>query len=474
MKRILVIDNNEMMLEFMRELLEGEGYVTRTADGGLQALQMLPDFTPDAIFVDLVMPEIDGKRLCRLLRMQEGAQNSYIFVLSAIAAEDREQDISAYADAYVAKAPFKLLRENILTMLADFEAGRGEKYADTIVGLDSIYTREITRELLHSRRHMDEILSQISDGFIELTADDYTVVYANPAAASFMNMSENELITCRFPELFSPASRDYISARLAELENDSCTLGEEHSVMAGERQFKLKCTHIVYEQHRSILVLMEDISERKRNEQLVHKSLKEKEVLLQEIHHRVKNNFQIISSILNLQLNSSEDSQVQELLRVSQNRIDAMSLIHENIYRSENLTRISLQDYLEDLLGRLTATYGPRHVKAEVQAEGREISLVNAIPIGLIVNELVTNSLIHGLQENTDPRLQVSLSLEGDGQFLLTVTDNGAGFPDGFLEEPSDSLGMLIVRNLVNQLEGSLSFSSDGGAVTTVRFSVTE
>jgi PAS domain S-box-containing protein len=475
MKRILIVDNNVLLLEFMRDLLDDQGYQVKTASGGLEALEQVPSFRPDLVFVDLVMPEIDGKRLCRMLRNEKTSRSSYIVVLSAIAAEDRELDVTAYADAYVAKAPFKLLKENILTLLVDFEAGRTEGYADTVVGVDDIYTREITRELLQSKRHMDVILQNISDGFMEITSKAFTILFANESACAFLGLEEEQLISLYFPELFSADSRERVEEALASLHASSCTLGEEGDLFIGSRRVLLKCSHVVHDHYSSILLFMEDITERKRSEQIIRSSLREKELLLQEVHHRVKNNFQIVSSILNLQSNSSDDEAVQEVLRISQNRIDAMSLIHENIYRSENLTRIMLDEYFEDLLNRLVATYAGGRVEIHVDTGGREMDLVSAIPLGLIVNELVTNSLLHGSTDAAGARLSVTMEQEDESNLLLTVRDNGSGYPEELMKEASgketsDSLGLLIVYNLAHQLGGEASFYNDRGAVTAVRF----
>ncbi len=471
MKRILVIDNNVLMLEFMRELLKDEGYTIQTASGGLEALEQVPHFKPDLIFVDLVMPELDGKRLCRLLRRYETAGSSYIVVLSAIAAEDRELDVTAYADAYIAKTPFPQLSRHILTLLSDFEAGKTESYTNTVVGVEDIHTREITRELLHSRHHMDVILTHISDGFIEITANDYTVIFANNAACTFLGLTEEQLISFYFPELFNANCRDQITETLAELTPPfPATLGQEGEIRAGERNLQLKCSRVDYDHYSSFLIVMEDITERIRSEQRMHSSLREKELLLQEVHHRVKNNFQVVSSILNLQMNSSADDAVREVLRISQNRIDAMSLIHENIYRSDNFTRIALHDYLEDLMNRLIQTYAGEQVIRHVEAGNLEVDLVRAIPLGLIVNELVTNSLLHGSSGEGTLELSVSVTTEENASMVLDVRDNGTGFPETGKEEESDSLGLLIVNNLAHQLGGEVLFENDNGAHITLRF----
>jgi two-component sensor histidine kinase len=215
---------------------------------------------------------------------------------------------------------------------------------------------------------------------------------------------------------------------------------------------------------------MEDVSERKQSEQLLRSSLRQKELLLQELHHRVKNNFQIISSILHLQLNSAENEAIQQMLRISQNRIDAMSLIHENFYQSENLTRIPMQSYLQDLHIQLVSIYGQSDVESNIDAGDLELGLATAIPVGLMVNELITNSLLHAEEHGSKLTLRVTLQREEDATLLLSVEDNGPGFPDDFALETTESLGILIVHNLAHQLDGEVFFENREGAHTAVRF----
>ncbi len=203
------------------------------------------------------------------------------------------------------------------------------------------------------------------------------------------------------------------------------------------------------------------------------KSLKEKEILLKEIHHRVKNNLQIINSLLYLQSTQNEDELIERILLNSQNRINAMALIHEHLYQKDDLSTIDMEEYLDELVSQLLVTHhdtgNTQTVRQFVSAPGIYIPLDTAMPIGLIANELVTNSLIHGLKNNPEGAINVELS-HHDNQYTLIVEDNGCGIPPEIDPESTDSMGLSLVRLLSKQLHGSFSFETEAGTKGILRF----
>jgi len=214
-----------------------------------------------------------------------------------------------------------------------------------------------------------------------------------------------------------------------------------------------------------------DITERKQMEELILASLKEKEVLLQEVHHRVKNNLQVISSLLDLQSGNIVDESVQTAFNESKKRIHCISLIHEQLYRSDDFARIDLAGYTERLCASLLRSYGAEgRIKGEVDLPERRLSLDAAIPCGLIINELVMNCLKHAFPDGRQGNLRISMELKEDGMFVLRVKDNGVGFPSGVDIAHSSSLGLTIVATLARQLKGKVEFRSDGGAEVVVVF----
>jgi two-component sensor histidine kinase len=225
-----------------------------------------------------------------------------------------------------------------------------------------------------------------------------------------------------------------------------------------------------------------EIGDRVRAEEKLRTSLAEKEVLLKEIHHRVKNNLQVISSMLSLQALAMTDPIALNAFAESQDRIRSMALIHEKLYRSQDLAGIDFGGYLEDLAGYLIRSYqqGERPTGLRIEADGVRLAVDQAVPCGLIVNELVSNSLKHAfpadLERGTDERremVHIGLQLAGERRLRLTVGDNGVGFCEPVDFGRTDSLGLQIVNTLVKQLDGEITVTGSAGAEFTITFPLT-
>jgi len=206
------------------------------------------------------------------------------------------------------------------------------------------------------------------------------------------------------------------------------------------------------------------------SENNLKQSLSEKEILLKEVHHRVKNNLQIINSILNLQSSYIEDERTLEIIKESQNRIRSMSFIHESLYQTSNFSSINFKEYIENLLSNLAYSYqiGTK-VKIEKNIENIDLSLDQAIPCGLILNELITNALKYAYDFDTEGEVYISITkIESD--IHLIVQDFGKGLPKDFDIESADSLGLSLVHTLTEQIDGELTIKSDGGTKILIIF----
>ena len=215
----------------------------------------------------------------------------------------------------------------------------------------------------------------------------------------------------------------------------------------------------------------QDLTAQKNVEDRLRASLEEKTVLLQEVHHRVKNNLQVISSLLHLQSSKVEDEKAQALFKDSQSRIRSMALLHEKLYQSKDIAQVAVASYLDELIEHLFRTYGAHRSRIERTLEAEEIPLTidQAIPCGLIVNELITNALEHAFPEGQGGTIRVALTMAA-GDVQLVVEDDGQGFPDNGSVNETDSLGLRLVRGLVQQLNGTLDVASTPGAQFTITF----
>jgi two-component sensor histidine kinase len=207
-------------------------------------------------------------------------------------------------------------------------------------------------------------------------------------------------------------------------------------------------------------------------ENALRASLQEKEVLLKEIHHRVKNNLQVISSLISLQAQRVEDPAIQDMFLESQHRIRSMALIHDKLYRSPDLARIDFAGYIESLAAHLVHSLqvDPSRVRLVLDIKDVVLDIHSAIPLGLIINELISNALKHAFPWNREGTVRVFLRPAEASRYRLVVSDDGVGFPAGLDLRKAETLGLQIVTMLAEQLDGTVSVNREGGTAFTVEF----
>jgi two-component sensor histidine kinase len=211
---------------------------------------------------------------------------------------------------------------------------------------------------------------------------------------------------------------------------------------------------------------------RRQAEEQLKASLREKEVLLQEVHHRVKNNLQVISSILNLQSQYIKDEHALRLFKESQSRIRSISLVHEKLYRSKDLVRIDFSEYVQEIATNLFHLYGkdPAAISLKLDIHALSMHVNTAIPCGIIINELVSNALKYAFPGDRKGQIRIGLQELQDHQYILTVRDDGIGFPKDLEFRRTETLGMQLVVTLIDQLGGMIHLNNGEGTTFTVRF----
>ena len=221
-----------------------------------------------------------------------------------------------------------------------------------------------------------------------------------------------------------------------------------------------------------------DITERKKTEEQIQTSLSEKEVLLREVHHRVKNNMAAIIGLLDLQRQVVDDPQYQTIMTSLSSRVRAMSLVHEKLYRSDSLSKIDFQEYLQALISHLRTSFGSPNIRCNINAIGVEMPLDLAVPCGMIVNELIINALKYAFPKERSgidceyERIVVAVT-HNNNCFTLTVADNGVGLPPGFDLNTTTTLGLSLVQMLgQHQLGGQYEIDQTGGTQFTLTFSL--
>jgi PAS domain S-box-containing protein len=236
---------------------------------------------------------------------------------------------------------------------------------------------------------------------------------------------------------------------------------------------EVNISFIVLGKNSYMVAVVRDITERKRIDEQIIQSLKEKEILLREIHHRVKNNMQIVSSLLGLQSGYIKEKKYIEMFRDSQNRINSMSLIHEKLYFSKDLAKIEFNEYISDLANSLFQSQGVKvgTIELSLNIENVSLGIDQGIPCGLIINELITNSLKYAFPDGRKGEIKVSLCLNDENMVELVVGDNGVGIPDDIDFRKTESLGLRLVTILAeDQLHGEINLDRSRGTEFKIKF----
>ncbi|MBP1910385.1 CHASE4 domain-containing protein [Methanolobus bombayensis] len=266
---------------------------------------------------------------------------------------------------------------------------------------------------------------------------------------------------------------DVLPAHIAEMELDIIEEALKtkkthtmHYTMPVKREMRDFEVRFVVISDDEVLAVVKDITELKQAEEM-----RRKDLLLKEVHHRVKNNLQIISSMLRLQSRKFIDRETIEAFRKSQNRAKSMAIAHEKLYQSSDLENIGLFSYVEDLTKYLLNTYGcdPENIKIDIKIKNITQDIDTAIPLGLIINEIVSNSLKHAFKDHKG-EIFVEIVPDVNGQYMLTIRDNGIGFPEDLDFRNTDSLGMQLVVSLVEQIEGSIELIRSNGTEFRIKF----
>jgi two-component system, sensor histidine kinase PdtaS len=303
------------------------------------------------------------------------------------------------------------------------------------------------------------------------------IVLANPQAGRLLGYSAEELLEQTaedlLPERFrssDPTDRttffDHPETRPAPTWQDRYGLRKDGT----EVPLEIGLTPISGSEGSFVLASLIDLTERTQAAAQIQASLQEQEVLLREVHHRVKNNLQVIASLLSLQSEALTDEHTRGLLFDTQARVRSMAMIHDKFSRSASLAVINLGDYLRELVEELFRAYRPPGVHYEVQAAAISVNIDTAIPCGLIASELISNCLKHAFPGGRPGQVRVTLELVAPAVFSLVVQDDGVGVPENFASLRAESLGLQLVDTLARQLGTTLQVDQRGGSTFQLRF----
>lgn len=322
------------------------------------------------------------------------------------------------------------------------------------------------------------LVESIEEGMV--IADEFeNLTFTNKAARKIFGYTDKEISTMNFKKLVS--SEDF---KRLQLETDKRIKGKSSKYDVeiirkdGEKRLISVTASSLWDNEDYIgsIGIFVDITEIHKAEVKIKSQLREKEVMLQEIHHRVKNNLQIISSMLKLQESYLDDEYATQMFRNCQQRVKSMSLVHEKLYRSDDLSRISFLDYAESLIKNLFASLNinSNRIKYELDINDVNLNISIAIPCGLIINELITNALRYGFPDNKKGIVKVSLNELDNGKMKLTVWNNGVDLPKDFNIADLSSFGMRLVDILKQQLSAELIIERKEGVAFSLIFAIND
>ncbi len=323
----------------------------------------------------------------------------------------------------------------------------------------------------------DEIVSTMSNFFILLDTNN-NIRKVNQAACDILGYSRDELID-KSVKLIFPTSKmlSRLEKLYSNLSNKTYITNIKSTlrVKSGDSVPVFLSISLIRDDSKEILGVVlvgSDVTDIKEAEDKLKSSLREKELLLQEVHHRVKNNLQIISSLLNLQARYINDEKNLEIFRDSQSRVKSMAFIHEQLYRSSDFEEVNFADYIRNLMAYLSYSHNldPEKIKIEMNVKDVYLDINTAIPCGLIINELVTNSIKYAFPDGRSGKIRVDLDWDYHDEYVLMVGDDGIGLSEDIDFEKTETLGLQLVNSLTRQLDGQLEIDSKKGTQFKIVF----
>ena len=351
----------------------------------------------------------------------------------------------------------------------------GEKLGYMGISRDISEIKKAEIKIIESEKRYRELFINLSDAII-IVNENNDILEMNPEASNLFGLQLKKERVIKLYDFIERKDIKKTRLKSKELRETGEIKGLEIDIIdakARKKTVELSSNAVyvdgVFKGSRDIL---RDVTEKKIINDELRISLKQKEVLLKEVHHRVKNNLQVISSILNLQSSYVEDKKTLDILRESQNRVKSMSFIHENLYRTKDFNKIDFTEYIENLTKSMIHSYqySENNISLILDLDNVLLSIDISIPCGLIINELLSNALKYAFPIKKTGTILISVKKQSNKRIQIIVEDNGVGYTKGLDSENEGSLGMLLVRTLIEQIDGKIELLKHSGTKYLITF----
>jgi len=496
-KKILVVDNHPVVLKFMSQLLEKQAHQALTAEDGLSALEILKTFTPDVIFIDLIMPHIGGEKLCQIIRKMPALKETYLIILSAIAAEQEIDYTSFGADACIAKGSMDKMGKHVLAALEQVDQKNGVLHPPKTIGIEDVYARNITTELLSVKKHFEVILNGMAEGILEITTEG-KIVYTNPKAISLINRTEDQLLSSDFANLFLESDRQGIKDHLMELHTTSQPIAVNGPLMLNEKQVSLHLLPVMDEMQRSIIIILNDVSEQKRMEVQLIQAQKMEAIgtLAGGIAHDFNNLLMVIQGNVSLMLLDVNPAHPHhEMLRTIEKQVQSGSKLTSQLLGYARKGRYELRSvHLNQLVADTSEAFGRTRKNITIHRElasnlftcEADQGQIEQVLMNLFVNSADAmpkgGDLFLKTANVNFKEIKGSGYLPNPGDYiLLTVTDTGVGMDSKTIDRIFDpffttkelgrgtGLGLASTYGIVKGHGGYIEVKSEKGHGSTFK-----
>lgn len=453
-KKLLIVEDEGVTALEIQNKVEEWGYsVVGTVSSGEEAITVALDKRPDLILMDIVLKEkVNG------IEASNSIKNSFDVPIIYLTAYGDEKIIEeakiTFPQAYLLK-PFDDKELKLTIEMA-------------------LYKHKMEASLKRSEETYRTLAENAHDIIFIISLED-RVEYVNKFAANILGFEPEELVGKLRQNLF-PMDISEKQKRSIDLAIDTQSPVRSESKLALPRCEMWLDTSIIPLKDKkdkifAVMGISRDVTHQKQVEDALRSSLNEKEILLKEIHHRVKNNMQIISSLINLQSNYATDEATVKMFEDSKNRIRSMALIHEKLYMSDDISMIEFSEYITNLATKLLEFYGLKSslITLKVKSDNIILGIESAIPCGLIINELVSNSIKYAFPNERKGNITIKMNIE-DEYYVLIVEDDGVGFSEGIDFLNPQTLGLQIVHTLTQQIGGTIKLENNGFTRFTIRF----